>query len=89
MKIFELAKELKVQSKEIVALMKECGEENVTHMTSLTDEQIDFIRSEYETAKAIKEEEKAEKETKRYPGGGPADLPAAEPLRPARRRAGV
>ena len=62
MKIFELAKELKVQSKEIVALMKECGEENVTHMTSLTDEQIEFIRSEYETAKTIKEEKKAEKE---------------------------
>ena len=62
MKIFELAKELKVQSKEIVSLMKECGEENITHMTVLTDEQIDFIRSEYETAKAIKEEEKTEQE---------------------------
>lgn len=60
MKIFELAKELKVQSKEIVALMKECGETNVTHMTVLNDEQIDFIRSEYETAKAIKEEAKQE-----------------------------
>lgn len=67
MKIFELAKELKVQSKDIVSLMKECGEENITHMTSLTDEQIDFIRSEHETAKAIKEEAKQEekKETKK------------------------
>lgn len=62
MKIYELAKELKVQSKEIVTLIKECGEENVTHMSSLTDEQIEFIRSEYETVKAIKEEEKAEQE---------------------------
>lgn len=61
MKIFELAKELKVQSKDIVALMKECGEENVSHMTVLTDEQIDFIRSEYETAKAIEEEKEVKK----------------------------
>lgn len=61
MKIFELAKELKVQSKDIVSLMKECGEENVSHMTTLTDEQIDFIRSEYETAKAIKEEKEVKK----------------------------
>lgn len=61
MKIFELAKELKVQSKDIVALMKECGEENVSHMTTLTDEQIDFIRSEYETAKAIEEEKEVKK----------------------------
>ena len=61
MKIFELAKELKVQSKDIVALMKECGEENVSDMTVLTDEQIDFIRSEYETAKAIEEEKEVKK----------------------------
>lgn len=61
MKIFELAKELKVQSKDIVSLMKECGEENVSHMTTLTDEQIDFIRSEYETAKAIEEEKEVKK----------------------------
>lgn len=61
MKIFELAKELKVQSKDIVSLMKECGEENVSHMTTLTDEQIDFIRSEYETTKAIEEEKEVKK----------------------------
>lgn len=61
MKIFELAKELKVQSKDIVSLMKECGEENVSHMTTLTDEQIDFIRSEYETAKVIEEEKEVKK----------------------------
>lgn len=65
MKIFELAKELKVQSKDIVALMKDCGEENITHMSALTDEQVEFIRSEYETVKTIKEEEKIEKEIKK------------------------
>lgn len=60
MKVFELAKELTVQSKDITALLKENGEE-VTHMTSLTEEQIDFIRSEFSTA-SILEEEKLKKE---------------------------
>ena len=43
MKVFELAKELTVQSKEIVSLLKESGEENASHMTVLTDEQIEQI----------------------------------------------
>lgn len=60
MKVFELAKELTVQSKDITALLKENGEE-ATHMTSLTEEQIDFIRSEFSTA-SILEEEKMKKE---------------------------
>lgn len=63
MKIFELAKELTVQSKEIVSLLKESGEENVSHMTVLTDEQIDYIRSEFSTASKV-EEERLAKEAK-------------------------
>lgn len=63
MKVFELAKELTVQSKEITSLLKDNGEDNVTHMTVLTDEQIDFIRSEFATA-SIVEAEKMAKEAK-------------------------
>lgn len=59
MKIFELAKELKVQSKDIVSLLRENGDES-NHMTVLTSEQEEFIRSEFETASIIKEEEKQE-----------------------------
>lgn len=58
MKIFELAKELTVQSKEIVNLLKESGVDYVTHMTVLTEEQEEFVRSEFATVAAIKEEEK-------------------------------
>ncbi len=63
MKVFELAKELTVQSKEIVSLLKENGEENITHMTLLTNEQIDFIKSEFSTASKV-EEERLAKEAK-------------------------
>lgn len=67
MKVFELAKELKVQSKEVTSLLKENGDTDVSHMTVLTDDQINFIKSEFATA-AIVEKEKAEaaiKEEKR------------------------
>lgn len=61
MKVFELAKELKVQSKELVALLKESGEE-ATHMSILTHDQIEFLRSEFDTVAMLKEEEKQEKQ---------------------------
>lgn len=61
MKIFKLAKELNMQSKDVVNLLKETGEEKVTHMTELSDEQIEFIKSEVSTIAAIKEQEKIEK----------------------------
>ncbi len=60
MKIFKLAKELNIQSKEIVALLKENGEANFTHMSELTEEQEEFIRSEFSTINAQKEQEKTE-----------------------------
>lgn len=60
MKIFKLAKELNIQSKEIVALLKESGEDNITHMSELSDEQEEFIRSEFSTINAQKEQEKTE-----------------------------
>lgn len=63
MKVFELAKELTVQSKEIVSLLKENGEADISHMTVLTDDQIDFIRSEFSTASKV-EEERLAKEAK-------------------------
>lgn len=65
MKIFELAKDLKVQSKEVVTLLKENGKSDVTHMTVLTDEEIDFITSEFNTASLLKEEEKVKEEKKK------------------------
>lgn len=58
MKVYELAKELGVPSKTITNFLKENGE-NATHMTILTDEQIAFIRSDYETIKTNEEAEKA------------------------------
>lgn len=60
MKIFELAKDLKVQSKEIVSLLKENGLTDVTHMSVLSEEQIDFITSEINTASILQQEQKEE-----------------------------
>lgn len=58
MKIYELAKELGVQSKDVVALLKESGQEDVNHMSTLSYENIEFVKAEFSTVAAIKEQEK-------------------------------
>ena len=57
MKLFELAKELDVKSKVLIDLLNESSDKKYVATFVLDDEQIEFIRSEMDTAK--KEEEKA------------------------------
>ena len=57
MKLFELAKELDVKSKVLIDLLNESSDKKYVATSVLDDEQIEFIRSEMDTAK--KEEEKA------------------------------
>lgn len=58
MKLFELAKEFNVKSKILMDLLNENSEKKVAPMSILTDEQIDFLRSEL----GILKEEKAAEE---------------------------
>lgn len=62
-KVYKLAKDLGVQSKEVVDLLKESGED-VNHMSTLSDEQIDFVESELSTKTAIEEAKRLEEEKK-------------------------
>lgn len=57
MKLFELAKELDVKSKVLIDLLNESSDKKYVATSVLDDKQIEFIRSEMDTAK--KEEEKA------------------------------
>lgn len=57
MKLFELAKELDVKSKVLIDLLNESSDKKYVATSVLDHEQIEFIRSEMDTAK--KEEEKA------------------------------
>lgn len=60
-KVYKLAKDLGVQSKEVVDLLKESGED-VNHMSTLNDDQVDFVESELSTKTAIEEAKKLEEE---------------------------
>jgi len=62
MKVYELAKELGVLSKEVLPLLNDGATEKLSHMSVLTDEQIEFVRSEYAMEQEIKE--KAEQASK-------------------------
>jgi len=56
MKVFELAKELEIQSKDVVAFLQEKGYEVKAAQSSVDDEQIALVRGKY----AKQEEKKAE-----------------------------
>ena len=58
MKLYELAKELDVKSKVLIDMMLENTGTKPAVTTVLTDEQIDFLKMELETAKKEEEEKK-------------------------------
>ena len=72
-KIHEIAKELGLESKEVVAKAQELGMEVKSHMSTVDDEQANKIRENYnkKEKKATKQEEsgkaKAKKEEKQTP----------------------
>lgn len=65
MKVYELAKELEVKSKVIVDLLNENSDQKFAATTVLTDEQIEFVRLDFETIKNEEEKKKEEKKVKR------------------------
>ncbi|MGI6177705.1 MAG: translation initiation factor IF-2 [Eubacterium sp.] len=69
MKVFELAKKLKVTSKDVISHAQEAGIELKSHMNNLTDEQEAAIEKTFP---------KAKQESKPAAAGSPASKPAAK-----------
>ena len=62
MKVHELAKELEIQSKDIITYLKEKGMEVKAAQSSIEDEAIDLVRGRFKKEdKGQKQVEKAEK----------------------------
>ena len=61
MKVHELAKELSVDSKDIISLLQDKGIEVKSHMSSIEDEAIDIAKAKYgKKSEAAPAEKKAE-----------------------------
>ena len=64
MKLFELAKELDVKSKVLIDLLNESSDKKYVATSVLDDEQIEFIRSEMDTARRKQRKNKRKKKKK-------------------------
>ena len=67
MKVHELAKELGIQSKEVIAFLQEKGHDVKAAQSSIEDEQIELVKKNFgaSASKSAKDEEKATKEVKK------------------------
>lgn len=65
MRVYELAKQIEKDSKEILAVLKESGVEVKNHMASITEEQAEYVKKKLipEVEKKVEKAEKAVKET--------------------------
>ncbi len=71
-KVYELAKELNIPSKELVAKIQGMGIEVKSHMSVLSDKDVEIIRNGGEKAAPAKAEAKPQPAGKRPPIGAPA-----------------
>ncbi|MCX5901485.1 MAG: translation initiation factor IF-2 N-terminal domain-containing protein, partial [Proteobacteria bacterium] len=54
MRVHELARELQIETKELMPLLKELGIEAKTHSSGLLDYQVDDVRRRFRAGKAVK-----------------------------------
>ena len=88
MKVYELAKELDVQSKDVVAYLTENGSSVKSHASNIEDKEIDMVRSKFgkKAAPAEKPAPKAEPAAPKAEAEKPAVKPAAPQQNPAPAR---
>ena len=88
MKVYELAKELDVQSKDVVAYLTENGSAVKSHASNIEDKEIEMVRGKF-GKKAVKAEPVAPKEeavkTAVKPAAPQANVGQAKPAAPAPR----
>ncbi len=82
MKIHELAKEMNVQSKEIVSFLVEKGIEVKSHMSSIEDAEIELVKKNF--AKAGEQAPKSEPEKQEKPAAKEAPVAKQEPKQPVK-----
>ncbi|RRD94006.1 translation initiation factor IF-2 [Clostridiales bacterium COT073_COT-073] len=93
MRLYEVAKNLDLDSKELVKVVKELGIDVKNHMSSLTEEQVDkvleyFAQLEFAKANAVVEEKSHKKEKKESKPAKEEELDVEEIKKPKKPKSG-
>ena len=94
MKVYELAKELDVQSKDVVAYLTENGSAVKSHASNIEDKEIDMVRSKFGKKTSAPTEKPAVKSVEKTENNAPAQAapaasaPTAAPAQAAAPAAG-